>query len=581
MNRCSRKQWAQGMAFLLCLLAALSGCAPRKSDPIRSGWSRGLPVAETEVGEAPTLAIAPTGRWLVWTGQADGDTTFFLSRVDPMGHVTAPSPIPLALDYPHAPRLFATPNGFSLFFLARTAPGRYRIFVQPLDAHGAPTGAAIPVSPAEQGVDAYAVGTTLTGFMLVWNAVDAGEWAQALDEEGIPLGPPLHLAERGGAPALAVDGDGWTHVIWLSTPGYERRELMYAKLSADAALAMPPCPLWGGNVSLGAVFSAPTVALDTRWLYALVSVEYRSGLKQGATETHVVAAPLAAPDRAEPFLLSLPEEFPEEYPYSWEGLPLVPLPPQGAHRATDTHTPVAFPGQRDHALVAVGVKVSDGRRSEVQPAVVALKDGAIVGWCPLANTTGWSISPQLRPSPDGWHAVWSDMHGYGAYRIYYATTAPAERAVLNRVEMADVLHMLLTVLSGFVSGLTMIPLFLMAAVPGLLLVVGHYVFGGEGDLHTWTARILLVLGLSPYVLLKILFTAGLVPTMPFAAWFSSGLARSLALSLPFGLLLVDGGALALYWRRSQEPGLLPAWALFVGVDIALTLLVVGPLIAGA
>jgi hypothetical protein len=141
--------------------------------------------------------------------------------------------------------------------------------------------------------------------------------------------------------------------------------------------------------------------------------------------------------------------------------------------------------------------------------------------------------------------------------------------------------MVLIALSGIVSGIAFVPLFLMAAVPGLLLIVGHYVFGGLGNLNTWQMKTLLVVGLLPYAFLKVLLTAGVMPQVPFSQWMASELSQILTTGLPFAFLGVDALVLLVYLRHAQEPGLLPAWALFVGMDIALTVIVLGPLFGGA
>ncbi|MCK4246645.1 hypothetical protein KAX14_05365, partial [Candidatus Bipolaricaulota bacterium] len=229
----------------------------------------------------------------------------------------------------------------------------------------------------------------------------------------------------------------------------------------------------------------------------------------------------------------------------------------------------------------VGVKMGSIEGGDIQPALVVFHEGNLMGWSPIAKTNGLSLFPQIRQSRDGWHALWLDMLGYGDYRACYASTALGERASLDRLVPADVLNMLLIALSGIVSSIAFVPLFLMAAVPGLFLIVGHYIFGGLGNLNTWRMKTLLVVGLLPYGFLKVLLTAGVMPQVPFSQWMPSGLSHTLTVGLPFAFLGVDTLVLLVYLWRAEEPGLLPSWALFIGMDIALTVIVLGPLFGGA
>ena len=581
MRRYSKWGHWLGVVFLALAVLGLWGCSPRKTDPIRSGWSRSIPVGEASAREAPAIAVNEDVRWLVWSGRADGNTALLLSHVDVQGKVTSPASLPIPLNRPHAPRLFSAADGLCLFFLARETSDRNRLFMQSLNVEGTPVGDPVPISLFEQRLEAYDVAVCQRGFWVFWNVTEGGLWAQALDDHATPQGSAVLLHELGGPPSALVDQAGRLHAVWLAIPTPNRRALMYATFSDGDLTEVPVLNLWETGASIGSIFSPPALALEEDWVYAFISVEYRSGLKQGSSETYVTTFPIDSAAQAQTFLLSLPDRIPEDYTCCTEGLSLAPLPPEGARRPTDTLSPTTIPGQREYALVGVGVKMGSIDGGEIQPALVVFRGGKLVGWSPIAKTNGLSLFPQVCRSPDGWHALWLDMLGYGEYRAYYASTAPAERSSLDRLVPADVLHMVLITLSGIVSGIAFVPLFLMAAVPGLLLIVGHYIFGGLGNLDTWRMKTLLVVGLLPYAFLKVLLTAGVMPQVPFSQWMASELSQTLTVGLPFAFLGVDALVLLVYLWRAQEPGLLPAWALFVGMDIALTVTVLGPLFGGA
>ena len=539
-------------------------------------------VGEASAREAPTIAVSGEKRWLVCSGRADGNTALLLGQVDAQGKVTSPIPLPITLSRPHAPRLFSTANGLCLFFLARDVAGNNRLFMQSLDSEGTPVGDPVPISPFEQRLEVYDVVTCQRGFWAFWNVVDGGLWAQALrDDHAIPQGSAILLHELGGPPSALVDQAGRLHAVWLATPDQNRRSLMYATFPDGDLTEVPVLNLWETGASIGSTFASPALALEEDWVYAFISVEHRSGLKQGSSETYVTTFPIDSAAQTQTFLLSLPDRIPEDYTCCTEGLSLAPLPPEGARRPTDTLSPTTVPGQRGYALVGVGVKMGSIEGGDIQPALVVFHEGNLMGWSPIAKTNGLSLFPQARQSRDGWHALWLDMLGYGEYRAYYASTAPGERASLDRLVPADVLNMLLIALSGIVSSIAFVPLFLMAAVPGLFLIAGHYMFGGLGNLNTWRMKTLLMVGLLPYAFLKVLLTAGVMPQVPFSQWMPSGLSHTLTVGLPFAFLGVDTLVLLVYLWRAEEPGLLPGWALFIGMDIALTVIVLGPLFGGA
>jgi hypothetical protein len=453
--------------------------------------------------------------------------------------------------------------------------------MQSLDSEGTLVGDPVPISPFEQRLEAYDVVACQRGFWAFWNVAEGGLWAQALGDHAIPQGSAILLHKLGGPPSALVDQARRLHAVWLATPNPNRRTLMYATFPDEDLTEVPVLNLWETGASIGSIFSPPALALEENWVYAFISVEHRSGLKQGSSETYVTTFPIDSAAQTQTFLLSLPDRIPEDYTCCTEGLSLAPLPPEGAPRPTDTFSPTTIPGQCRYALVSVGVKMGSIEGGEIQPALVVFHEGKLVGWSPIAKTNGLSLFPQARRSPDGWHALWLDMLGYGDYRAYYASTAPGERSSLDRLVPADVLNMVLIALSGIVSGIAFVPLFLMAAVPGLVLIVGHYIFGGLGNLNTWRMKTLLVVGLLPYAFLKVLLTAGVMPQVPFSQWMASELSQILTIGLPFAFLGVDALVLLVYLRRAQEPGLLPAWALFVGMDIVLTVMVLGPLFGGA
>lgn len=577
-----KHRWRRELAAVLVggLIIAIAGCEPRRTDPVRSGWSRGLPLAAAEFGDRPALAVSAAARWVVWGDAVDGEPGLMAGRIGDDGVLVGVSPVGIPAHYPHSPRLFLQKGELILFLLFRTEAGIDRLAVQRLSEEGRPVGGLIPVSPDDHDVASYAVTQTPGGFVAVWGEGERGLYSQVIPVDLQPNGPPQLLAPAGRNPAIAQDQSGSVHAVWLVSPAPGVAELHYGVIASDGSTSLDSRYLGRVTGGLGALFLPPALTVAQGWAYAALSVDYRGGLQAGTVETHVFAVPPEGAGEVRKLPMYVPPLLPESYADLGVGLRMDPVAAEQGP-GTSVRAIGGYSRELGVGIIVVAAKLSSLRREEYQPALVFLEDGREMGWSPLAITNGSPVAVELTQSACGWHVAWVDMHASGDYTVLYASTSPAERAVLDRFSSADLVHVLLTVLSGLAAGLAAIPLFLLAAVPGIVVIAGHYILGGEGDLRGGRSKILLAMGLVPYVVLKLLFISGLVARFPFEEWLAPSVGRALSIALPAAFL--GGGLLAtgLYWRRSQEPGLLPAYAVFVGVDILLSLVLVGASLAGA
>ncbi len=569
-----------GITLLGLAVLPLAGCETRRTDPVRSGWSRGLSLAKTSLGYAPSLASSREARWIVWGDQVDGKPRLLIGCLSPDGHLEGINPVSLPVDYPHAPRLFSHGDQLILFFLFRTGSGADCLGVQRLSGAGTPLGSLIPLSPEDHDVESYTVVEAEEGYVAAWESKAHGVHLQVITERLEARGPPVLVASLGKAPTLAVDRSGNIHAVWLTSPAPGIAEVHYGRMAPDDSAVVARRDLGKVTGGLGALFLNAALTLDHDWVYATLSVDYRGGLQAGTVETHVFVLPLDGSAQVRRVSLYVPPLLPESFSDLGNGLLMAPV-PEAPGPGVSVRAISGYPVEHDLGVIAVAAKLSSFRREEFQPVLVFFRDGREVGWCPVAVTNGSPAAAELVQTTSGWHVAWLDMYASGDYSVLYATTSLAERAVLDRFSASDLAYVLLTVLSGIVAGLASIPLFLLAAAPGLVVVAGHYILGGEGDLRLWRSRILLTIALVPYVVLKLLFISGLLARFPFEEWIAPSVARALSIVFPVAFLGVGLLTLGVYWRRSQEPGLLPAYAVFVGVDILLSLVLVGASLAGA
>lgn len=560
---------------LTLMWAALPGLALR-TPPVPGCFSRGVAVAELDQRETPAILAWGDATWLVWSASEEKGLSPLLERVGPSGGLGEPKAIVLPGDilYAGAPQLVAAEGGPWLVFLAREAAGAPRwLYALPLGPEGEVLGPPLLLQPdSGAGIRSYS--------SLAW---EGGVWAAAEDEAGdlwlfrvdaaTAEVRTWHLG-RGEAPVLAA-GKG-LHLLWADAETGDLYKLMYSRLAGEE-LSLP-VELRAFPLGTGTVPSPPALALGGGWVYAAAGFEYRGGELAGTAEVWICAFPRGNPQKRTSYSLRVPGVAPDEHPLAAAGLCLAPLPPQATIRPTNLYLPRGAPEAGGYALFTLGTKLYQRGSPQVQPAIVALEGGQPVAWALIAASRDFSYATVLVRSPRGWHAAWLDMLGYGEYRLYYAATPKGERAKLDRVGWDDMAYFLGTAASGIVGGLALIPLFLMASVPGLVLIFLHYVIGGEESLRYRWPKFLLALSLLPYLVLK-LALAGMFGGMPFAQWLSQPVASAAARAIPFVPVLLAATALFLYIRRSAEPTVFPAWATFVVSDLLFTVIIVGPAFA--
>ena len=575
-----------GLVTLAVLLLIAAGCLaePRKTPPVRSGWSRGLLLGHSSLPEPPAFLVTDELVYAAWNEKTGEGSTLRLVALDRQANPVQDLLLALGLNFPHSPVLSSLQGKPTLFFLARpSGESLDTLYALHLTGDGRPAGRPEPVTPAEMDVESFAVALLEHGWFAVWEV--KGEpysalYCALLDEQAHILEDPFPLAEWGERPVAYTDADGVVHVAWMQREAQGRLRIFYTETAEP-----PPSPTGAVQIAkyvmgLGGAARSLALGLDASHVYLFWDVEYRGGPRQGSAETRVAVFPRGKPAESREFNLSLPESFPEFYP---EGeFPFIPLPPEGA-RYYSSYVLSPWPAPGEGEILYLGISVKTWRRGKgyVQPAVVAMQEGEHRGFQVAAATKGLSLYPRLLfDSRRHGHLLWSDMRAYGQYAMYYASTVPETRAVLDRITPDDVGRIAADFVLGALGGLSLIPLLIVAAFPALILVSGYHVFGGEGDLSEPWPRVMLVVSLVAYLAFKLLLSSPFISTVPFSTWLPQKALGPATLALAGLVLALDALALALYWRRSARPVLLIAWAVFVLCDALLTAIFYGPALVG-
>ncbi len=566
----SRWRWF-GMVLLLGLLGAGCLSSPERTRRPEADFSRGIALAQGMSGTytawitGDTLeVILPQGdhlRWLAYPLEAE------LWRQGP--------PTPDAQDLAVSGEKVYFPQFFPL-----AASGRGWLTFVTQEASGAQLWAGCfedghwvnppsRVSPADQAVRAYQALLTPQGDLLtVWRPKgQATLWARwGLREPAVPW------AVQAQAWALAQTSASDVWLAWVTPEGD-----LYA-----AAVPSPEGPraavrLVQGVASGGGTVDALRLTALPQELMVTWEVAFHSGLQSG---TSSVA-----------YLLFAPEHPEEPSPVQRLQIPLAEHPtsvaltagPPGWQRLA----PMAAPG-RGSSFVADPwpVGLADGtallavsayrwyRLDKVAQIAVVWLGATPKGYQAAAQTIGFSQDPRLLTLPQGQVLLWRE--GALGDRLFFATTLPQLRAVLNRFTWADFVTGGEQALVEGLTGLVWFPLAVLWLLPGGL-VAGLGVALGAGDATTMRGRLVFGLAFLFYQATKALFLPGLFIYAPFSAWWDlPGTWRApLRVLVP---LVIAGWGLGGGWvvlRRRQLTSVLVWYLLAATLDAVGTLLIYG------
>jgi hypothetical protein len=235
------------------------------------------------------------------------------------------------------------------------------------------------------------------------------------------------------------------------------------------------------------------------------------------------------------------------------------------------------PVQGQQAGLAIAVSSNQQLRQErvIQIAIALFEAGQFKGYQMAAKTETLSREPVLAVDDAGsLHLAWRE--GGAGDRIFYATTAPDTRSVLDRMSVGDVVQVLLR--GGVESAATM--MFLPAAlpwlVPGLVLLIVWMALKGQAgwpDVSPWVPTIGAV-GL--YQGAKLFFMPTIGSYIPFSAWayIPAGWWLPLRVGVPL-LILSLAAFVAERVRRRYSQSALLLYMVLALTDMVLTLAVYG------
>jgi hypothetical protein len=406
-----------------------------------------------------------------------------------------------------------------------------------------------------------------------------GVWHASLDWAGNVLVPAEVLIPEGLRPAAQVDSQGFVHLAWRTEPAAERPELHYTvydpqrtELGPTVAVGEPltQASLYGGPTAAGR-FDGPMLGLTEDLVYVGWVVEVR--------ERGLLSAFTFYQSFDQPPLSRTSDTAVLDYPLPEVSASAVHV--QGAD-PTVTGDPQFLPGQPEDQVLAVYTQAQGPRNLVMlQSAAAHLQAGQVVSQDVVSATPGASLNPVVvRDGSGHLHMVWIDTAGFDRYRVIYASTAPQVHKVLNPTTLGEVVSQGLELGFGAVVLLGFLPLYLIWALPGFLLLLVFYLITQEVDLDDRRVAIVLWVAVIIHAVIKMSsaggaverLSTGLILTMP---WLYA-VARWVVPLLISGLAAL---VMVVYIRRKEHPSLFGSFFVFVLSDALLfTLLYLTPLL---
>jgi hypothetical protein len=249
------------------------------------------------------------------------------------------------------------------------------------------------------------------------------------------------------------------------------------------------------------------------------------------------------------------------------------------------YQPHTVQGERGVLAVAVSSNQQVRQDRVILVAVAFFEEGWLIGYQMAGKTLHLSHAPTLALDTLGnLHMAWREGAPVES-KVFYATTAPAACAALDRLTAGDIAQVLLR---GGLESLASVLLF-PVATPWLLsglLCLGTWVVLRErtslGEALSWDGRLWVPVGVAVafYQGAKLFLMPTVASHVPFSAWIyvPGGSALPLRVGVPLAILAAAGAVAATVRRRSRSVVLL--YLSLALTDMILTLAIYGVTFSG-
>lgn len=599
------------LCTLLLLCVTISGCQlleREKSDKPSPDWSRGLWVGETYLNSPVGMAVAPDGSrvHLAWSARADEARVIHYRQLDQAA--TTLVDVDLTLQ-PGAYRPQLALDGEGGLHLLWLAPlrGVRALYHGRLQEDGQMGGQMTLLSAPNDQVESFHVLTNPPrGLEVFWVVEGKGGYHLGLSPDGTPLDETTLLCPEATSLHAQRDLKETVHLIW-DTGKVSFHDIYYATFDPTTKTLGPATRVTHFSEATGDILRGPFLGLDLTHGYVLWSIEHR-GQASGSAEAWYAPFPLEAPATVLPQEFLLPvtadgayetvttapfEDFgllrpPSQLPRAvgaqpqWAWRSFIPVPVSGTPGWSDwVESPVPLPGQQTALIATATLRVQQRMDRKVQPVELLINPEGPKGYALAGRTDAVSLQPRMLMDHQGnSHLTWLDTAGFGRFRIYYATTAPTARAILDTTTPADVVTYSLELAWSVLSSLAFTPIVIVWALPSLLWLGIFYLATAEDNLNVPKTKVAFVVAIALYGLGKFACVPGYLLYVPFYDRIPLEWTGVWVTAVPLAILGTAIAGALLFLRRRDSASLFVGTVATILIDAILTFVIYTPGVLG-
>jgi len=583
--------------ILMAMMGLLVGCdlGAEKSFRVASDWSRGTTVGTSALSNPIGMCVDASGSpvHLAWVAESESGEMLHYVQLNERADVIADRELEVPARHPHRLKLLSDGRGGTHLFWQDSVEWALSLYYMRLTSEGRPASYAIRLSPADVTVGAYYAGPNARGEIEVfWSSEDGdhpGIYNIILDSWGTPVSPNTLILEGGRYPHFALASDGTLHLTWMQKPSYEEHEIYYASLSPADATLQDATQVGFYSAGTGLVGYPPRIGLTNDNVYIFWSVERRGGgLTPPSADSFYVASSVGEMEFGQVKPIESPRTTTPNYSRVEGELSYSELaaPVEGT-AAVYANSPfvyqISLVSQDGPKLpAAFATQLSTRNQDRIQITLTIWADSELEGYQVAARTRSISLRPVLAVDSLGdFHLAWIDTGGFGKYQVYYATTSPETKAVLNRISIRDIFSGVFNVLWGLGQAVSFFPVFFLWLLPPLVWIAVFSYIRVDDDLTRTPSKVALGISFAIYFFTKFfVLPAGFMSYVPFIDQIPPPFNEWLMMSLP---LIVLGLAIlgsVLHARRSETKSLFAAFLVFALIDGVVSLAIYVPAYLG-
>jgi len=534
---------------LLIFLTACSGATPKGGKP-SADWSRGLPLGEHIIGSiGMAVNIENDLTHIIWLAETGNEQHLHYVQLDENATINKSRDLQLPGQL-KSPRLLPALGGsLHLLFASRQPSDQHWTLRHALlDQNGSIAGDITRISGDGINIGDFVVASEESGgVILAWDQGDQKEiYVLHLNAEGEIVSGPVEVTSQGETPSLHVDETNHVHLSWI-----EDASIYYTTLALDDLDSVRPVRITnikgirGGSGTLGDVLQGPVLGYADGWVYVFWSILSKADTEAGSAKLEYVTFPSSSAGVVTPTRLwMLTIEKQPQIAYKG-GLPLTQISPSiDIYQAAEEYSidvehlsemfgdwvdisgavsefmmsPATMAGSGDELVLAVTMNQLSRGDSFTQVATAFFSEGKYLGYNIASKTQTHSDHPYLVIDDRGYlHIVWRE--GALGDSVYYATTNPGPREVLDRLETSDFIYGGLQGIMDVLASIAFVPFVGFGWIlPGFLIIGVWKLFKHQEDITEPTSWVLLGVAILLYYAIKIISLPTITTYVPFSAW---------------------------------------------------------------